>query len=524
MKKYIIGLPILFICQYVLGQSPIGHTTITFQDPERGNRNIETEIYYPAQTAGNNTAVEAGTFPVIVFGHGFVMSWDAYQNLWEEFVPRGYIMVFPRTEGNILSTDHQQFGWDLEFLVTEMQNEGANSGSILFNAVASETALMGHSMGGGAAFLAADSLSVNGNSNIKTLIGFAPAESSTNGVSSINSALSVTVPSIVLSGSQDGVAPPIDHHIPMYDALASDCKSFINIVGGAHCYFANTNFNCDFGEGTSSTGISITREDQHAVTFDFVNLWLDYTLKNNCVAFNDFNSLLAMDARVTYEQDCTMPTETIQANGATSYCEGDSTELTSAQSLEWSTGETGTSIFVNQSGGYYAFNPATCATSNTILINVQSFPDVTVNQTNETLTAIQTGATYQWIDCSNNQEINGETDISYTASSNGDYAIEITLNSCVDTSSCANISSLSISSVLNNSTVNLYPNPAKEFINIYVNQVSSFSLLTLEGKNIGTWNLPAGKSTLEITAAPGIYLWQTVSSKTISNNGKLVVE
>ncbi|NCP46393.1 MAG: hypothetical protein GW818_08245, partial [Flavobacteriales bacterium] len=46
--------------------------------------------------------------------------------------------------------------------------------------------------------------------------------------------------------------------------------------------FAEPNFNCDFGEGTSSTGISITRGDQHAVTFDFVNPWLDYTLKGDC--------------------------------------------------------------------------------------------------------------------------------------------------------------------------------------------------------------------------------------------------
>ena len=209
MHKTLIGLPILFICQFVFGQNQIGHTTIMFQDPERGNRNIETEIYYPAQTAGMDTQVESGQFPIIVFGHGFVMSWDAYQNLWEEFVPRGYIMVFPRTEGNILSTNHQQFGWDLEFLVEQMQIEGLNSGSVIFNAVASETALMGHSMGGGAAFLAADSLSVNGNQNLKTLIGLAPAESSTNGVSSINSALSITIPSIILSGSQDGVTPPV---------------------------------------------------------------------------------------------------------------------------------------------------------------------------------------------------------------------------------------------------------------------------------------------------------------------------
>src|SRR5690606_14145278 len=173
------------------------------------------------------------------------------------------------------STDHQEFGWDLQFLVTELQNEGALVSSDIYDAVATETALMGHSMGGGAAFLAADSLCANGNLNLKTLVGLAPAESSTNGVSSIASAANVTVPSLILSGVQDGVTPPNDHHIPMYNALASTCKTILNVIGGAHCYFANTNTACDFGELTSSTGISISRAEQHDVTFDFVNLWLD---------------------------------------------------------------------------------------------------------------------------------------------------------------------------------------------------------------------------------------------------------
>lgn len=310
---------LVFNSSFLFAQAhQIGHTTITFQDANRSNRNIQTEIYYPAQTAGTNTATVQDTFPVIVFGHGFVMAWDAYQNIWEEFVPKGYILVFPRTEGSIISTNHQEFGWDLQFLVKEMQLEGANSASIFYNVVAPETALMGHSMGGGAAFLAADSLSTNGSINLKTLIGLAPAESSTNGVSSINSAKSITVPSLVFSGSQDGVTPAADHHIPMYDSLASTCKTFVNIIGGAHCYFANSNFNCDFGEATSSSGISITRAEQHDVYFDFLSLWLDYTLKYNCNAFDEFNDSLANSIRVTNNQVCIAnPMPTIIDNGST---------------------------------------------------------------------------------------------------------------------------------------------------------------------------------------------------------------
>ena len=163
--KYLLTGFILLIFSGAFSQHQVGHFNTTYQDPSRGNRNIETEVYYPATTAGDNTPMASGQFPVIVFGHGFVMVWSAYQNLWEEIVPKGYIMVFPTTEMGLFSTDHQEFGWDLQFLVTKIQDEGNNENSILFNLVDNNTALMGHSMGGGAALLAADSLCSNGNTN-----------------------------------------------------------------------------------------------------------------------------------------------------------------------------------------------------------------------------------------------------------------------------------------------------------------------------------------------------------------------
>ena len=126
----IIVFPSLISAQY-----QVGHYNITFEDPRRANRNIDTEIYYPATISGDSTLTAIGEFPVIIFGHGFVMTWDAYQNLWEEFVPKGYIMVFPKTEGSLFSTNHQEFGWDLQFLVTKIQDEGQNIASPIYNIV-----------------------------------------------------------------------------------------------------------------------------------------------------------------------------------------------------------------------------------------------------------------------------------------------------------------------------------------------------------------------------------------------------
>lgn len=447
MKTLFLSSLFTLLCINIYSQHSIGHMSKTFVDASRSNRNIETEIYYPATTAGDNTPAENGEFPVIVFGHGFVMAWSAYANLWEEFVPRGYIMVFPRTEGNIVSTDHQKFGWDLQYLVTEMQNEGALVTSILYSKVAPETALMGHSMGGGASFLAADSLCINGNTNLKTLIGLAPAESTTNGVSSIASAARITIPSLILSGVQDGVTPPNDHHIPMYNALASTCKTILNIIGGAHCYFANSNVACDFGESTSSTGISITRAQQHDVTFDFVNLWLDYTLKGDCNSFSTFQDSVTISQRITNQQLCNITIPSI---------------------------------------------------------------NTTVNQTQTTLTSNEVGATsYQWLDCNNNNApILGAINQSFSPSTNGTYAVEVTVGGCKEVSNClAFTSSLGIEEAPL-SSIQFHPNPTSEFITFKSDKSDQFniSISDINGKIIlQKENLQNGNTISTSKIASGTY-------------------
>jgi hypothetical protein len=63
--------------------------------------------------------------------------------------------------------------------------------------------------------------------------------------------------------------------------------------------------------------------------------------------------------------------------------------------------------------------------------------DNTVFVNGNTLTANQTGATYQWIDCNNNNtHIAGATNQSFIPSVSGNYAVVISANSCTETSVC----------------------------------------------------------------------------------------
>lgn len=307
MRSFFI-LPLLTITTILLSiplaaQLQIGHTTITFNDPDRDGgfgsgggpgRQIQTEIYYPADVAGDDVAVSDGSYPVVVFGHGFVMSWDSYGNIWEALVPNGYIVAFPRTEGNF-SPDHQDFGLDLALVVDRMQEEGANETSLFFNRVQNASAIMGHSMGGGATFIGA------AQTNVQAVIGLASAETNP---SAIAAAENVSAPMLMLAASSDDVTPPEEHQIPIYNATSSACKYVVNITGGGHCNFANSNTNCEFGELFSSGNITISREEHHETMNDYILPWLNYWLKGEEPALQNFVDLIWNDDRTTYEENC----------------------------------------------------------------------------------------------------------------------------------------------------------------------------------------------------------------------------
>jgi hypothetical protein len=63
--------------------------------------------------------------------------------------------------------------------------------------------------------------------------------------------------------------------------------------------------------------------------------------------------------------------------------------------------------------------------------------DTSVNLNENTLSANISDASYKWLDCTSDfSQIEGETQQSFTPSIAGSFAVEITVNSCKDTSSC----------------------------------------------------------------------------------------
>ena len=364
MKHLATLLLLCGICIFATAQNyPVGHRSINFKDAARTGgyaisggttfptggtgRDIGTEVYYPATSAGDNTPFATGVFPLVVFGHGFAMTWDSYKSFTDSLVRNGYIVALPRTEGSLTGPSHLDFGKDLAKVVELMQQANTTAGSPFLNRLTNRAAIGGHSMGGGATFLA-DAFAP---SEVVCYFTFAAAETNP---SAVAAAANITRPHLTISGSYDCVAPPASHQNLIYNALASTCKTKIELIKGYHCAFADNSFTCGFGEGTCITSGGLTVANQLLLTRRYLNPYLDYYLKGICPAWTKFEDLLDSTTTATIQQSCN---NIVPSNatiiGDTVFCFGTSTTLTASPSgfnYMWSDNTTGVSILVNTAG------------------------------------------------------------------------------------------------------------------------------------------------------------------------------
>lgn len=150
--------------------------------------------------------------------------------------------------------------------------------------------------------------------------------------------------------------------------------------------------------------------------------------------------------------------------------------------------------------------------------------DLTINTVNTmvssnapTLTSQATSASYQWIDCSDNSAIAGATSGSFTASSNGDYAVEVTQNGCTDTSSCYTINNVGIGARESSSAWSVRPNPTDGAFTVRFGervQDLKVRILDLQGREVHAQEGFQGKELeLELDRPDGIYFLQLISGE-----------
>jgi len=174
----------------------------------------------------------------------------------------------------------------------------------------------------------------------------------------------------------------------------------------------------------------------------------------------------------------------------------------------------------NQSGVYQNFliNTNGCDSIVTTILFVDTL-QAEININGQFIAALNypTNATFQWLDCNNNfTPIFGETNSLLTPIIDGNYAVIVSNSGCSDTSSCLNYTTVGISTLENNFTVNIYPNPTNEALIIefsYLQENISYKLMDNIGRQLDSGSLVNQKTTLSLIGlSSGIYYLQLLNN------------
>lgn len=154
-------------------------------------------------------------------------------------------------------------------------------------------------------------------------------------------------------------------------------------------------------------------------------------------------------------------------------------------------------------------NATGCDSIMTITVSVNVINNATTIA-GVTITADQVGSSYQWIDCNDNDAvIAGETNQSFTAETNGDFAVIITDNGCADTSDCVTISGVGIADD-SNLGLSFYPNPTTGKVTFESsNTINLIEIYNITGQKLITFT----NNTIDISElTEGIYVVKIISA------------
>lgn len=141
---------------------------------------------------------------------------------------------------------------------------------------------------------------------------------------------------------------------------------------------------------------------------------------------------------------------------------------TGLSSIIWNDTIIGSTITVNNTGTNWVegVSSAGCVYFDTINVITEDINDLVTVVSDTTLYATQDTVMYQWMDCNSTLLIPGESAQLYYPQLNGEYAVILTGNYCVDTSACYSISTIGLTESL------------LDQISISVNQVNDVILIS----------------------------------------------
>lgn len=223
----------------------------------------------------------------------------------------------------------------------------------------------------------------------------------------------------------------------------------------------------------------------------------------------------------------------------TNLCEGEALLLTSQNYQNWlyewhingqpysNAMDTIVYLDSNSTISFYVDN-GVCSLNDAVQINLVHI-DTSVNVNQNVLTSLESDSSvhFQWLDCFNGMSAlpNDTNQVFYAGV--GSYAVEITKNQCIDTSACINLITLSTETIETLNEINIFPNPATEYLRISSDQLNKISirLYNAEGKLILTTNEQTVPFNCDVSAlTEGIYFMEVLDSNhQVQEKTKIVI-
>ncbi|MDH6463813.1 putative dienelactone hydrolase [Micromonospora sp. A200] len=174
-------------------------------------------IYYPTSTS-------EGTFGAIAISPGYTAAWSSISWLGPRLASHGFVVIGIETNSRLDQPDSRgrQLLAALDYLVQRSSVRSRIDGTRL--------AVAGHSMGGGGSLEAAVS-----RPSLQAAVPLAPWNLD-------KSWSDVRVPTLIIGGESDSVAPVSSHSEPFYSSIpASSEKAYLELNGASHFFPQSVN-------------------------------------------------------------------------------------------------------------------------------------------------------------------------------------------------------------------------------------------------------------------------------------------
>lgn len=245
---------------------PFEVTTLEVTVPRTrgGDGSFAARVYVPLPGADDGAP---RPLPALAFGHGYLASVDWYESTLAHLASRGIVVIAPRSASELFP-DHAAFATDLlsalDWVVSAPGVDEAWPGGPVDPGA---LGVSGHSMGGGAALLAAAT-----DPAIRAVATLAAAETDP---SAIAATAVISAPALFLAAADDAITPVDEHQRPMFEAKARGPAQLRTIEGASHCGFLDVE--------TALLGLvcdeaAIGAEEQRRITREVLSAWLGYEL------------------------------------------------------------------------------------------------------------------------------------------------------------------------------------------------------------------------------------------------------